>query len=99
VANSSDATRVRRTLALAGLSGLGDRVLQDVRAAAAQKDLAVEEQVNLALAAFFAGDEDLARSLERQVLREHGQHLGPWTRLVAGGHEVSSILTARLAIV
>jgi len=99
VANSSDATRVRRTLALAGLAGLGDRVLQDVRAAAAQKDLAVEEQVNLALAAFFAGDEDLARSLERQVLREHGQHLGPWTRLVAGGPEVSSILTARLAIV
>ena len=57
----TDALRSRRLLALAGLAALGDPVLQDVRAAAAQPDLTIEEQVNVALAALFAGDEYLAR--------------------------------------
>lgn len=99
IANDADAKRPRRLLALAGLAGLGDPVLQDVRAAAAQPDLTIEEQVDLALAALFAGDETLARSLEHRVVREHGQRLGPWTRLDAGGRDRSSVLTARLAIV
>ena len=99
VAHGADARRVRRPLALAGLAGLGDPVLQDVWAAAAQQDLTVEERVNVALAAFFAGDEDLARSVEHRLLREHGMHLGPWTRLEAGKPEASVVLTARLAIV
>jgi hypothetical protein len=98
-AYGEDTSRARRLLGLAGLAALGDPVLQDVRAAATETDLTLEEQVNVALAALFAGDERLARTIEHGLLEAHGQHLGPWTRLVGGGPEDTSILTARLAIV
>ena len=91
--------RPRRLLALAGLAGLGDPVLADVRAAAAQPDLTITERVNVALAALFAGDEDLARTIEGHLLSDHGSHLGPWTRLDIGPAEDQIVQTARLAIV
>jgi uncharacterized protein YfaS (alpha-2-macroglobulin family) len=92
-------TREQRLLALAGLAGLGEPVLADVRDAAAQKDLTVPEQVNVAIAALYAGDEALARSIEQDVLAKHGLRLGPWVRIDPGSAAEPAVQTARLAIV
>jgi alpha-2-macroglobulin len=99
VAYAPDQERGRRLLALAGLAGLGQPVLTDVRAAAAQTDLTVPERISLALAALAAGDEELARTLEHGVLADAGVHLGPWTRLTVLAGEDAAVQTARLAIV
>jgi hypothetical protein len=99
VLNDPSETRDRRLLALAGLSGLGEPVLADVRAAAATTDLTVPERVSVALAALYAGDEGLARTIEHRLLSEDGSHLGPWTRLDPGAFADPSVETARLAIV
>jgi len=92
-------TRDQRLLALAGLAGLGEPVLADVRDAASQTDLTVPEQVSVAIAAFYAGDEDLARTIERGLLSSHGLRLGSWVRVDPGAGEDASLQTARLAIV
>ncbi|HEY5435157.1 MAG TPA: Ig-like domain-containing protein [Candidatus Limnocylindrales bacterium] len=92
-------TREQRLLALAGLAGLGEPVLADVREAAAQTNLTVPEQVNVAIAAFYAGDEALARSIERDVLAAHGLRLGPWARIDPGPGADAAVQTARLAVV
>jgi hypothetical protein len=97
--DNPDETRPRRLLALAGLAGLGEPVLADVHAAATATDLTVPEQVSLALAALYAGDEDLARTIEHRLLRQHGAHLGPWTRLDTRSGDDPDLQTARLAIV
>ena len=88
-----------RLLALAGLAGLGYPVLADVREAAAQTDLTIPEQVNVAIAALYAGDEALARSIERDLLSNHALRQGPWVRIDPGAREDASLQTARLAIV
>jgi hypothetical protein len=98
-AGNPEETRERRLLALAGMAALGDPVLDELRDAAKQPDLAAAEQVNLALAALYAGDEDLARRLERSLLATSGQRRGPWVRLAAGAGDEQAVLTARLAIV
>ena len=94
-----DHTRGQRLVALAGLAGLGEPVLADVREAAAQKDLSIPEQISVAIAALYASDEALARSIERDVLTRHGLRLGPWVRIDPGKGEDASLQTARLAIV
>ena len=97
----ADETRARRLLALAGLAALNEPVLAEVRAAAAQTDLTVEEQVNLALAAWFAGDETLAGRMEQQVLAAHGFRSAHQVRVDpgAGADADPTVTTARLAIV
>jgi alpha-2-macroglobulin len=99
VFGDQNAGRDRRLLALAGLAGLGEPVLGDLREAAAQPDLSVEERISVAIGAVYAGDEPLARSIERDLLSAYGQRLGPWVRLDTGDPEDASLLTARLAIV
>jgi hypothetical protein len=79
------ATRERRIEVLVVLAALGDAVLPDVRAAAAATDLSVTERLHLALAAATLGDGPLAAGLERALLAEYGQRLGPWIRIRAGG--------------
>ncbi len=98
-ATKNDETRARRLLAIAGLAALDEPVLAEVRAAAAQTDLTVEEQVNLALAALFAGDEALAGRIEQQVLAAHGFRSGHQVRIDPGTGTDASVTTARLAIV
>ena len=95
----SQHARDQRLLALAGLAGLGEPVLADVHEAAAQTDLTIPEQISVAIAAFYAGDEDLARTLERDLLTGHALRLGPWVRIDPGAGEDASLQTARLAIV
>ena len=99
VAASSEETRARRLLALAGLAALGEPVSDQIRSAAAQTDLTVEEQVNLALAALEAGDETLAGNLEQQLLAKHGFRFGRQVRIAAGPDADATVATARLAIV
>ncbi len=99
VFDNAGETRPRRLLALAGLAGLGEPVLANVQAAAGATDLTVPEQVSLALGALYAGDEDLARTIEHRVLTQHGVHLGPWTRLETAAGDDPDLQTARLAIV
>ena len=53
----------------------------------------------MALAALFAGDGDLARTIEHRLLADHASHLGPWTRLDIEPAEDQKVQTARLAIV
>lgn len=76
-------SRERRIVALAGLAGIGDDVLDELRASDAE-DLTLRERVWLALGYEAAGDADAARAIERAVLTDHGQRLGPWVRLDAG---------------
>ncbi len=81
-ANST--TREGRVMAFAGLAGLGDDVLEELRALAAE-ELTIREWLWLGLGLAAAGDENGARDLERRLLDEHGQRLGPWVRLKVGG--------------
>lgn len=99
VAFDEHAKRDRRLLALAGLAGLGDPVLGEVRTAAALTDLSIQEETSVAIAAFYAGDEALAGRLERKVLADHALAYGPWIRVNTGQAESDVLTTARLAIV
>ena len=92
-------TREWRLFALAGLAALGQPVLADIRVAARSTDLTTDEQVNLALAALFAGDETLAATLERDALAWAGSRHGNQVRLLPMGDVEPAVLTARLAIV
>jgi alpha-2-macroglobulin len=77
-------TREGRVMALAGLAGLGENVLEDLHGLATE-DLTIREWLWLALGLAAAGDENGARELERRLLDEYGQRLGPWVRLKVGG--------------
>jgi uncharacterized protein YfaS (alpha-2-macroglobulin family) len=76
-------SRERRIVALAGLAGIGDDVLDGLRSIEAD-DLTLRERVWLALGFQAAGDEETAREIERSILAKHGQRLGPWVRLDGG---------------
>jgi hypothetical protein len=92
-------TRERAIVALYGLAALGEPLLVDVRAAAAQSDLTWRERLYLGLAAAAAGDEDTARQIARGLLEEYGQRRGPWVRLNVPGDQDDIIeATALLAI-
>jgi uncharacterized protein YfaS (alpha-2-macroglobulin family) len=78
-------TRERRTLALAGLAGLGQPVLADLRAAGADPSLTIRERLYLALGAAALGDDATALAIERELLGTYGQRRGPWIRLRVGG--------------
>jgi hypothetical protein len=92
-------TREDRLWFLAGLAATGQPALAEIRVAAEQTDLTVDEQIALAIAALAAGDEALAARLERAVLRAEGQRRGPWVRIGGIDSDVSVVRTARLAIV
>jgi hypothetical protein len=76
----AEGNRERRIVALAGLAGLGENVLAELRDLAGE-DLTVDEQLWLALGLAAAGDEDAARGIERLVLSERGRRLGDWVRV------------------
>jgi hypothetical protein len=92
-------SRDRRIVAIAGLAALGEPVLDLVRSAAAEPTLEPTERAWLAIAALAGGDEVLAGTLERALLAESGQRLGPWVRLSLPDRETSITATALTAIV
>jgi hypothetical protein len=81
--DAESATRERRIVALAGLAGLGDGVLEQL-GTYDPATLTLREQLWLAIGYAAAGDEASARSIERTVLEASGQRLGPWIRIAAG---------------
>lgn len=78
-----DDSRERRIVALAGLAGIGQDVLGELRAFDVT-ELTVRERTWLALGLLASGDESAARAIERSILAAHGQRLGPWVRLDLG---------------
>lgn len=96
---SDEATRLdRQVVALAGMAATGQPVLVDIRRLARNDKLDVTDRSWLAVAALAAGDEALAGDLERAVLQDHGQRLGPWIRVNAGDRDATATTTALLAI-
>jgi len=76
-------SRERTIVALAGRAGLGDDVLEELRAYPTSQ-LSVREQLWKALGLVASGDETNARAIERSLLESAGQRLGPWVRLSTG---------------
>jgi hypothetical protein len=77
-------TRESRNIALAGLAGLGEPVLGEIRAALADPTLTIRERLYLALGAATLGDHATALAVERDLLGAFGERLGPWLRLRVG---------------
>ena len=82
-AGDEKATRERTLVALAGRAGIGDDVLAQLHAYA-PANLTVRERLWLALGLAASGDDDSARTIERELLESVGQRLGPWVRLSDG---------------
>jgi len=85
---------------VAGLAAIGAPVIEDLEVARSQAALTVAELTWLAIGFQAVGDDASALSIERDLLRQHGQELGPWVRLVDGTTRDDTIeATALLAIV
>jgi hypothetical protein len=91
----ASSTRERQIIALAGLAGLGDDVLAELHAIDIN-GVTTREALWAALGLVAAGDEDGARVIERGLLTDHGQALGPWVRLNVGGTLTDSLDAASL---
>jgi hypothetical protein len=88
-----------RIAVVAGLAALGEPVFDDVAALRTETNLSVFESIHLGLAAAFLGDDATARSIERELLQQHGQRLGPWVRLnAASSRDDVAEMTALLAM-
>jgi alpha-2-macroglobulin len=84
-------------MVLAGLAGLGDDVLVELRALIGQPgSLRASLWIAIGLAA--VGDENGARALERELLTTHGQQFGPWVRLQVGASIDETDDAARLLL-
>jgi len=94
-ADEPAATRERRIVALAGLAGIGQDVLAELRAID-QAGLTINERLWMALGLAAAGDGAAARTIERAVLTESGQRLGNWVRISGGtaadGYEATGLV-------
>ena len=77
------ATPEQMLASLAGLAGLGQDVLDRLRAYD-PASLSIREQLWLGLGLAASGDEQGARAIERGLLRAYGERLGPWVRLAVG---------------
>jgi hypothetical protein len=84
VRDDPTSTRERRIVALAGLAGLGEPVLPDLRQAAADPGLTIRERLYVALGAATLGDDATAGAIERDLLGKYGQRRGASIRLRVG---------------
>jgi hypothetical protein len=91
-------TREVEIMVLAARAGLGDDVLTQLRAMA-EADLTIREWLWLALGLAAAGDENGARNIERALLDDHGERLGPWVRLRVGNDVIDTESATRLLLV
>ena len=90
-------TREQRIVALAGLAGLGDDVLGELRGFDVAA-LTVREQLWLGLGLAAAGDEAAARAIERGLLEASGERHGPWARLAVGSTVDQSLEASALLL-
>lgn len=84
VVDDPASTRERRIVGLAGLAGLGEPVLADLRLAAADSSLTIRERLYLALGLANLGDDATAIAIERELLDRYGERRGPSIRLRVG---------------
>lgn len=96
--DDGDTTREAQIMVLAARAGLGDDVLDRLRAMV-EADLTIREWLWLALGLAAAGDEHGARDIERTLLEEHGERLGPWVRLRVGNDVIDTESATRLLLV
>ena len=102
------ATRERALQALAARAALGEDTLDRLDAISREDELSTTEQLLLALGLSSAGDDARALALERALLQDVGQQLGPvdpdlgsspsLVLPAADARERSSVLTALLSI-
>jgi len=69
---------------LAALAALGEPVIGELEVARAFPSLTTPELIHVALGFQAAGDDATALLIERDILRSHGQRLGPWVRVQVG---------------
>ena len=84
ISDSTDESRERRAIALAGRASLGDDVLEQVRAMLADPALTIRERLYLALGAAVLGDHATALANERALLEQFGERFGQQVRLRVG---------------
>ena len=82
--NDTASTREQRVLAHAGLAGLGEPVLTELQAFAADPGLTIRERLYAALGLAALGDGATALAIEHDLLSAHGERRGPWVRLRVG---------------
>lgn len=101
VVDDPASTRERRIVGLAGLAGLGEPVLSELRLAGADPSLTIRERLHLALGLAGLGNDAAAVSIERDLLERYGERRGPSIRLRVGASLDDTIeatsLTALLA--
>lgn len=97
ILDDAASSRERRTLALAGLAGLGQPVLADLRLANVHPSVTVRERLYLALGAAALGDDATASAIERDLLGRYGERRGAWIRLQVGGTLDDTIEATSLA--
>jgi len=77
-------TRERRVYALTGLAGLGDPVLPQIQALAADPQLTIREQLVTGLGAAAIGDSATARQIATGLWDRHGEEVAGSARLRVG---------------
>ena len=85
---ADDETRERTIIALAGLAGLGEPVLGELQAAAADPDLTIRERLWVGLGAAALGDVATARAIVTRLAEASGESLGTQARLRAGSSSI-----------
>ncbi len=84
---------------LAGLAALGEPVNGDLEDARGLSDLTTSELIHIGLGFQAAGDNGTAALIERDVLKQHGQRLGPWVRVLVGASAAETVdATALMAV-
>jgi hypothetical protein len=81
---SPKSTRERRVYALTGLAGLGDPVLPQIQALAADPQLTIREQLVTGLGAAAIGDSATARAIATRLWERHGEEVAGSARLRVG---------------
>ena len=99
IVDDPEMTRDLQIAALAGLAGVHEPVLGELRAAARQPGLTTTEQLYLALGLEAMGDDQGALAIERDLLGRHGERLGSWARLRVERTSDNADPTALLAVI
>ncbi|HTK45006.1 MAG TPA: Ig-like domain-containing protein [Patescibacteria group bacterium] len=98
LADAEESSRESRIMALAGLAGVGQDVLEQLRGYNSQ-DLTVRESLWLALGLAATGDENGARTIERALLEQHGERFGSQVRLAVGSSTEDTLNASRLLLI
>ncbi len=99
VVDDKNESRERTIIALYGLAALGEPVLPELGALAAQPDLTWRERLYLGLASLAAGDEDGARRIYRGLLADFGERKLPYLRLRVGTDQDDILEATSLAAI